>query len=60
MAAPGRGQGIVWSVVSACAWLVVELGECLDAVFVVGHAACLSAAVHGEDGIAHVDSAQGE
>ena len=30
--------------------------KCLDTVFVVCHASRLAAAVHGQDGIAHVDT----
>lgn len=37
---------------------VIELGECLDGVFVVYDATCLSATVHGEDGVTHIHSLQ--
>ena len=36
----------------------IELGECLDGVFVVYDATSLSATVHGEDGVAHIHSLQ--
>ena len=36
----------------------IELGECLDSIFVVYDTARLTATVHGEDGIAHVHSLQ--
>ena len=36
----------------------IELGECLDGVFVVDDASGLSTTVHGEDGIAHIHSLQ--
>ena len=37
-----------------------ELRESLDAVFVIGHAARLAAAVHAQDGVAHVYATQGQ
>ena len=37
----------------------IELREGTDAVLMVGYAACLAATVHAEDGIAHIDTAQG-
>ena len=37
---------------------LVELCEHLDAELMVGSASCLAAAVHGKDGISHVDTAQ--
>lgn len=37
---------------------VIELCKSFDTIEVVGHAARLAAAVHGEDGIAHIDTAQ--
>ena len=49
-------------------WLVIyqtsttllskELGECLYAIDMVDGAACLAAAVHGKNAIAHVHTAQ--
>ena len=38
----------------------VELREGADAVLMVGYAACLAATVHAEDGIAHIDTTQGD
>ena len=38
----------------------VELREGTDAVLMVGYAACLAATVHAEDGIAHIDTTQGD
>lgn len=37
---------------------LIELCEHLDAELMVGSASCLAAAVHGKDGISHVDTAQ--
>jgi len=36
--------------------LTEELRECLDAVDVVGCAARFPAAVHGQDGVTHIDT----
>ena len=38
---------------------VVECGKYLDAILMVGHASRLAAAVHGQDGVAHVNPSQG-
>ena len=38
----------------------VELREGADAVLMVGYAACLAETVHAEDGIAHIDTTQGD
>ena len=38
----------------------VELREGADAVLMVSYAACLAATVHAEDGIAHIDTTQGD
>ena len=37
---------------------LIELGECLHAVFVVDDATGFAATVHGEDGIAHIYALQ--
>lgn len=39
--------------------LAEEPCECLDAEDMVGCAARLATAMHGEDGIAHIDTSQG-
>ena len=40
--------------------LFVERAERLDAIYMVGYGGCLAAAVHREEGIAHIDTADGE
>ena len=41
-----------------CILQLIELGECLHAVFMVDDAACFAATVHGEDGITHIHTLQ--
>ena len=38
---------------------IIKLRKHLYAILMVAHAACLAAAVHGKDGVAHVDTTQG-
>lgn len=41
-------------------YLTEELTEGLDSIDVVGHTACFPAAVHSQNGIAHIDTSEGD
>ena len=61
---PTRALTLSWGLLrvgreSAVHLHIIKLRKHLYAVLMVAHAACLTTAVHGEDGIAHIDTTQG-
>ena len=61
---PTRTLTLSWGLLrvgreSAVPLHIIKLCKHLYAILMVAHAACLTTAVHGEDGIAHIDTTQG-
>ena len=61
---PTRTLTLSWGLLrvgreSAVPLHIIKLRKHLYAILMVAHAACLAAAVHGEDGITHIDTTQG-
>ena len=60
---PTRALTLSWGLLrvgreSAVPLHIIKLRKHLYAILMVAHAACLAAAVHGKDGVAHVDTTQ--